>query len=554
MKMVKSLLLGSAAGLVAVSAGQAADLPVKAKPVEYVKVCSLYGAGFYYMPGTDICLKIGGYVRAETTWHSNGNFTQGPVQGNFNDRATSEMTVRARAYITADAREQTAWGTARAYVAVGVATADTGNTQIPSILGFNRAFIQWAGLTAGVTQSFFDFYSSAAANYRGYLPSSDTGDSGWWVFAYTAQLGNGLSASISAEARRLTQMINLTGGANTGGTTASGMTNLATSLCGVNAQPGSLTSDLAASVAANTGPLCQGGMNVPDIVGNIRIDQTWGSAQIMAVAHEDNAGYYGQTVSNTLNQGATGPGFGHPGDKWGFVVGAGLRLNFPMIAQGDYFQSQVNYTQGALRYLDHGGGAPTLFFERGNGGSYGLMSDCVYGAFTPIAPGTAVATSTPVINQSGCQLTTGWSFNASYEHYWTPQLHESFYGGYMAVRYNSQANNMLCNYESFGIHAGPAGFGSAAQPVGGCNNNWSIWSVGTRVQYDFTKTLYLGVDFLYQGFQTAKGLNDGNNTFGSILAGQFNTATTPSGINLNSALKDTQNLAVTARIHKDFLP
>ena len=56
MKMVKSLLLlRSAAGLVAVSVGQAADLPVKTKPVQYVKVCSLYGAGFYYMPGTDIC-------------------------------------------------------------------------------------------------------------------------------------------------------------------------------------------------------------------------------------------------------------------------------------------------------------------------------------------------------------------------------------------------------------------------------------------------------------------------------------------------------------------
>ena len=65
MKMVKSLLLGSAAGLVAVTAGQAADLPVKAKPVEYVKVCSLYGAGFYYMPGTDLCLKIGGWVREQ---------------------------------------------------------------------------------------------------------------------------------------------------------------------------------------------------------------------------------------------------------------------------------------------------------------------------------------------------------------------------------------------------------------------------------------------------------------------------------------------------------
>ena len=67
MKMVKSLLLGSAAGLVAVAGAQAADLPVKAKPVEYVKVCSLYGAGYYYMPGTDICIKLGGYVRYQFT-------------------------------------------------------------------------------------------------------------------------------------------------------------------------------------------------------------------------------------------------------------------------------------------------------------------------------------------------------------------------------------------------------------------------------------------------------------------------------------------------------
>src|SRR5215469_17902005 len=66
MKMVKSLLLSSAAGLVAVSAGQAADLPVKAKPVQYVKVCSLYGAGFYYLPGTDICVRLGGWIVQDT--------------------------------------------------------------------------------------------------------------------------------------------------------------------------------------------------------------------------------------------------------------------------------------------------------------------------------------------------------------------------------------------------------------------------------------------------------------------------------------------------------
>src|SRR5580698_9562548 len=147
MKMVKSLLLGSAAGLVAVTAGQAADLPVKAKPVEYVKVCSLYGAGFYYMPGTDMCIKIGGWVRAEAVWGGGGSNTWGPFNGVVNNRTTNNMDFRARGYITADAREQTAYGTARAYIAVGINTSDIGQTLLPSALGFNRAYVQWAGFT-----------------------------------------------------------------------------------------------------------------------------------------------------------------------------------------------------------------------------------------------------------------------------------------------------------------------------------------------------------------------------------------------------------------------
>ena len=65
MKMVKSLILGSAAGLLAMSGAQAADLPVKAKAVEYVRICSLYGAGFFYIPGTDTCIKLGGYLRVD---------------------------------------------------------------------------------------------------------------------------------------------------------------------------------------------------------------------------------------------------------------------------------------------------------------------------------------------------------------------------------------------------------------------------------------------------------------------------------------------------------
>ena len=109
MKMVKSLLLGSAAGLAAVSGTQAADLPVKAKPVEYVKICSLYGEGFYYIPGSQICLKIGGYVRADYGWNVTGartpQYTGAP---GAQDRSVSPYSTRHRAHFNFDSRTQTA--------------------------------------------------------------------------------------------------------------------------------------------------------------------------------------------------------------------------------------------------------------------------------------------------------------------------------------------------------------------------------------------------------------------------------------------------------------
>jgi len=126
MKMVKSLLLVSAAGLVAVSGAQAADLPVKAKPVEYVKVCSLYGAGFYYVPGTDICVKIGAYVRAEYAYGNvAGSLTNLDAIGTDGQRTRvsgPDYQQRARAFIFLDSRQQTAYGTLRAYLNIGWST------------------------------------------------------------------------------------------------------------------------------------------------------------------------------------------------------------------------------------------------------------------------------------------------------------------------------------------------------------------------------------------------------------------------------------------------
>ncbi len=207
MKMVKSLLLGSAAGLVAIAGAQAADLPVKAKPVQYVKICSLYGVGFYYIPGTDMCLKIGGWVRAEYAWGDNGNLGLGAMNANAQNRATNNSTWRARGYITADARNQTAYGTVRSYIAVGLSTNNVGFDTAANTFSANRAFIQWAGFTFGLAQSFYDFYSMPATSYWGVFPGSDTGDPGWMVIAYTAQFGNGFSASLSGEMRRMTQII-----------------------------------------------------------------------------------------------------------------------------------------------------------------------------------------------------------------------------------------------------------------------------------------------------------------------------------------------------------
>ena len=115
MKMVKSLILGSAAGLVAMSGAQAADLPVKAKAVEYVRICSLYGAGFFYIPGTDTCIKLGGYLRVETAF--NGSVYNGAysTQCGAQNRLSNYYTARSRQDLTVDTRTATEYGVVRTF-------------------------------------------------------------------------------------------------------------------------------------------------------------------------------------------------------------------------------------------------------------------------------------------------------------------------------------------------------------------------------------------------------------------------------------------------------
>src|SRR3954451_23989850 len=104
---MKTLLLGAAAGLMTVGAAQAADLPMtKAEAVEYVKVCTEFGEGFFYIPGSDTCLKIAAEVRADYQFDSRDS------------RLDDVTEFDSEARLKFDARTATEWGTLRSYIQV----------------------------------------------------------------------------------------------------------------------------------------------------------------------------------------------------------------------------------------------------------------------------------------------------------------------------------------------------------------------------------------------------------------------------------------------------
>jgi hypothetical protein len=429
MKMVKSLLLGAAAGMVAVAGAQAADLPVKAKPVQYVKICSLYGAGFYYIPGTDTCIKVGGFVRAEMNFNANGSFAQ-LNNTNFDDRDDNTQSTRVRGGISVDAREQTAYGTLRSYLNMTFQVTNGGGGSGIDTWG-NRIFIQWAGFTAGLADSYFDFDTMGYSNQTNVLGSSVSGG-GIDLFAYTAQFGNGFSATISAEdtSARRTALFDASGGTGYAGE-----------------------------------------RQWPDIVANLRLDQAWGSAQIMAAAHDVHASYYGAALPNDA-----------PGDELGWAVGAGLKINLPMIAKGDYIIAQVNYAEGAMDYVAAGARAT-------NGGGITIQDG---GHGSPLLTGTGPLydSTYDVVGGVGSDqdLTTGWSVTGGFEHRWNPQWRTSLYGAYASFDYSDVSSARIA-----------AGAGAAA----GSSADWSYWQVGSRTRWNPVKNLDLSVDLMYNHIDTA---------------------------------------------------
>ena len=475
MRMFKSLVLGSAAGLLAVGGAQAADLPVKAKAVEYVRVCSLYGAGFYYIPGTDTCIKLGGYLRVDMGVNTNGIFTGNTSgAGGANNRFTNAFTWRSRADFNLDTRTATEYGVVRTFMDVvytwtddayaGGATAggtvysplgtagalpangSQGNTSYGT-LGVYYAFIQFAGFTIGKAVSAFDAPWTA---YPGNIYDGLVGGSGTVTgvnqFTYTAEFGQGVSASFSAQdPTAYTQAGNFNVGAI--GTSALGAFG---------------TSDIA-------------GTNIPDLIATVQVDQAWGLFKASFVAHDNHAAYYGP-LGTELN--------GHPDDRFGWAGQLSLQIKNIPTGPGDVINMQGVYTDGATRY-----NIQNLASAAGSNTIYGGTS--LPGAYQSVGFGMAPDT---VFGTGGSQqLIQTWGGRGAFNHNWDPYWSSAIYGAYADVHYNGAAKTLVCGN---GVTGGSfqAFYGAG---VTSCNPDFSIAQLGTITRWTPVKNLTFSGEFVY---------------------------------------------------------
>jgi len=479
MNLVKSLILGSTAALMAVGGAQAADLPVKAKAVEYVKVCSLYGPGFYYIPGTDTCIKLGGYLRVDVV--VNANSVAGPNYngaGGAQNRFTNGYTWRSREDLNLDTRTATEYGVVRTYFDAvftyttdnyGVNSAAPGATVYSPLggggavapasapgnassgsgtagqVGVYFAFIQFAGFTIGKAVSQF---SAPWTNYPGNnfdgLVGGGGASTGVNQFTYTAQFGNGVQLALSAQDQ-------------TGGYYQAGVNNL-------SAGGAYGASDYAGTIA-------------PDFVAALKVDQAWGIFQASVAAHDNHAAYYGATELT-----------GHPDDKWGWAGALALSIKNIPTGPGDTINVQGAYTNGATRYniqdLAAGMGAQQIYSGTSLPGVYQSVGIAV-------APDSIFAAGTQQ------QLVTTWGMRGAFIHNWSPNWNTSIYGAYAQVSYNDTAKALLCGIGGIG---GSVRLTLASAPGTGltaCNPDYAIAQLGTQTQWTPVKNLTFSADLTY---------------------------------------------------------
>jgi len=431
MKMVKTLMLGSAAGLLAMSGAQAADLPVKAKAVEYVRICSLYGAGFFYIPGTDTCIKLGGYLRVDTTF--NGSIYDQPAwSGDLGqqNRYRDYFASRSRMALTVDTRTATEYGVVRTFAqgdfqfttfnsnnlnpnsfitnAGGNSLSGLLNNVGEGYVAVENVFLQFAGFTFGKSASAYSTpWHGYPGNNTSFLLGGNTNVTGINNIQYSAQFGNGVSGTIGLDdsvAFNRTNIFNLGNGLNATGINGS----------------------------------AYGGDHAPDVVGNIRVDQAWGLFQFSAAAHDVNAAYNilapsligGFLVPNNLSEIS-----GHPSDKWGGSVMAALQIKNIPTGAGDDIKMDASFALGDTKnVIATDSSSPSFAMFSGSNRAYqsvgfGATTDAVY---LPVIFG----------GTGDLKLTEAFGFRGAFNHNWDPYWSSSLFGSWSGVRYRGSSTDI----------------------------------------------------------------------------------------------------------------
>ena len=163
-----SLLLSSAAVLVAGSAF-AADLPAKkAAPAAAVVACPAFGAGFFQLPGSDTCIQFSGYMRAQMGFQSASDQANA-VSTTALDRAYNAYSNTASWRLNVDVRSNTEIGVVRGY----------GRTSGAAV---GEAYVQAGGFTAGLAGTWM-------GNGGGLIANDFGSHSGATQLSYSAALG-----------------------------------------------------------------------------------------------------------------------------------------------------------------------------------------------------------------------------------------------------------------------------------------------------------------------------------------------------------------------------
>jgi len=418
--MLNKTLLGSAAVIMTMVGAQAADLPSKkAAPATYVKICDAYGAGFFFIPGGETCVRVGGYVRAEYQYTPGKNVYAGAKA----DTVAAYQTVdqvggaqasagyEARGRVELDARTPTSMGVARTFIRMRSAntsgirgatstvqgTAASMVTNVDSSatgINLEAAMVQWAGFSFGVAPE--NYAMMPGIMYNG-MPWAGF-PNGMKQIAYTATLGGGWSATVALEDRN-----DSFNGSSTAGTS------------------GALQTAANALVYANANQYVSQLNTVANLVGNIRLDQAWGFAAIS-----------GMVGNNSLRQDATTAGnnaFAYnalQGAKTysAYAIGGTVRINLPMIAAGDYIIGSANYASGMTGAL-MGGGLSSV----SNAAQRRELGGIIRNDTNLYATGGAGTAADPWVIGS----TKGWNVNAIFVHNWSSTWRSNFAAGYVEI-------------------------------------------------------------------------------------------------------------------------